>query len=113
MNPATVTDDAGATSTATMRLTVIQSAFSVSERLSVFPNPAHTVVNQRITSPIDGTVKVDIYDMSGKLVLTRQFEKTTDVVFNKIYVDKLAPGMYTIQVNIANRKTMVSKFIKY
>jgi len=109
----TVTDDAGATSTATMILTVVQSAFSVTERLSVYPNPAHTVVNQRITSPIDGTVKVDIYDMNGKLVLTKQFEKTTDVVYNKIYVDKLAPGMYTIQVNIANRKTMVSKFIKY
>jgi len=112
----TVTDNSGASSTSTMTLTVSQGEtqeFSQVSRLSVYPNPAHSIVNQKITSSITGTVQINIYNMSGKLVLTAQTEKTSDVLYNKIGVSQLAPGMYTIQVNIANQKTLVSKFIKY
>ena len=112
----TVTDNSGASSTSTMSLTVSQGetqTFSQVNRLSVYPNPAHSIVNQKITSDITGTVQINIYNMSGKLVATAQTEKTSDVLYNKIGISQLAPGMYTIQVNIANQKTLVSKFIKY
>jgi hypothetical protein len=108
----TVTDDAGASSAATMKLTVDQGFSNTQERLSVFPNPANGVIHEKITSSITGTVKINVYDMNGKLVLTAQEEKTSDVLYSKLVVDGLASGMYTIQINIANRKTMVAKFIK-
>ena len=107
----TVTDNGGATSTATMKLTVEQG-FSLATRVSVFPNPASSVIHEKITSSIMGTVKINVYDMNGRLVLTSQDEKTSDVIYCKMNVSQLAPGMYTIQINIANRKTIVSKFIK-
>ncbi len=107
----TVTDNAGATSSATMKLTVEQG-FSLATRVSVFPNPANNMIHEKITSSIMGTVKVNVYDMNGRLVLSSQVEKTTDVIYEKLNVSQLAPGMYTIQINLANRKTMVSKFIK-
>ncbi len=112
----TVTDNAGASSNSTMNLTVVQGetsqTFTQLNRLSVYPNPAHSVVNQKITSSITGTVQINIYNMNGKLVYTTQLEKTSDVLYNSIVVSQLASGMYTIQVNIANQKTLVSKFIK-
>ena len=111
----TVTDDAGASSAATMKLTVEQSLSSLStttDRLNVFPNPANGVIHEKITSSITGTVKINVYDMNGKLVMTAQTEKTSDILYNKLNVSGLAPGMYTIQINLANRKTMVAKFIK-
>src|SRR4029077_7880499 len=89
----TVTDNSGATTIDYVNVIVAPghwSNVSSTNRLTVYPNPAHSVVNQRISSPITGTVKVSIYDMSGKLVLTRQFEKTSDVVYNQIVVDQLA-----------------------
>jgi hypothetical protein len=113
----TVTDNSGASSNSSMKLTVepglVSHNLAQTNRLSVYPNPAHSVINQRITSNIDGTVQINIYNMDGKLVYTAQQEKTSDVLYNKIVVSQLAPGMYTIQVNIANQKTLVSKFIKY
>ena len=107
----TVTDNGGATSTATMQLTVDQG-FSLATRVSVFPNPANSTIHEKITSSIMGTVKVNVYDMNGRLVLSSQVEKTSDVIYEKMNVSSLAPGMYTIQINLANQKTIVSKFIK-
>ena len=106
----TVIDNAGATSTAIMKLKVVEP--SLSDQLIIYPNPAHDVINEKITSPITGKVKINIYDMNGRLVLSTQVEKTGDMLIKTTAVSMLAPGMYTIQINIANRKTMAAKFIK-
>jgi hypothetical protein len=53
-----------------------------------------------------------VYDMNGKMVMSGEAEKSTDQLEKSLNVSGLAAGMYTIQVNIANRKTLVTKFIK-
>jgi hypothetical protein len=107
----TVTDNQGVSSTAKVKLTVNAGA-AIADQLLVYPNPAHDVIHGKITSEITGTTRISIYDMTGKLVLTDQVEKTGDVVEKSMGVDRFASGMYSIQINIANRKTMVTKFIK-
>ena len=115
----TVTDNEGATSTATMKLMVEAPRDSThnnnnsnGSQFFVFPNPAHDVTRAKITSPITGMVKINVYDMNGRLVLATEVEKSDNVVYKTLSVSSLAPGMYTVQINIANRKTMVTKFIK-
>jgi Secretion system C-terminal sorting domain/Domain of unknown function (DUF4832)/PKD domain/Bacterial Ig domain len=107
----TVTDNTGATSAATMKLTVEPGTIR-GDRLNVFPNPAQSVIHEKIQSSVTGTVKINVYDMNGRLVLTSQTDKSSDTMYETMNVSTLAPGMYTIQINIANRKTMVTKFIK-
>jgi hypothetical protein len=107
----TVTDNQGATATATIKITVEKDPYS-SDQLLVFPNPAHDVLNSRISSSITGTVRMVVYDISGRTVLNSESEKTTDLFEKPLNVSSLATGMYTIQVNIGNRKTLVTKFIK-
>jgi hypothetical protein len=113
----TVTDNSGMTSTATMKLTVqpgniSQDNVSITERLTVYPNPAHDVANVKITSAVTGTVKITIYDMNGRQVLVAQTAKPDDVVTKTLNISSLASGMYTVQITIGNQKTMVTKFIK-
>jgi hypothetical protein len=107
----TVTDNQGATATATIKVTVEKNPYST-DQLIVFPNPAHDILNSRITSSITGTVRMIVYDVSGRTVLNSESEKSTDQFEKPLNVSGLASGMYTIQVNIANRKTLVTKFIK-
>ena len=110
----TVTDNTGASTSATMKLTVQDgSASGLTDEFTVFPNPAHNEINGKIISSITGTVKVVIYDMNGRLVLVSRVEKSDNSVTKTMYIDRLSPGMYTIQITIANRKTMTTKFIKY
>ncbi len=112
----TVTDNSGITSTSTMNLTVQQSIaqdnVSVTDRFIVYPNPAHDVTTVKITSQVTGTVKITVYDMNGRQVLVAQTVKTDDVVTKTLNISSLASGMYTVQVSIGNKKTMVTKFIK-
>ncbi|HET6999701.1 MAG TPA: PKD domain-containing protein, partial [Puia sp.] len=114
----TVTDNSGITSTAAMQLTVEQSVthdnvtLSSSDRLIAYPNPAHDVTTLKITSQVTGTVKITIYDMNGRQVLVAQTIKMDDVATKTLNISSLASGMYTVQVTIGNKKTMVTKFIK-
>ncbi len=107
----TVTDNQGATATAKVTIDVAKGK-GVTDQLLIYPNPAHDVINEKITSQVSGSTKVSIYDMNGRMVVSDQIEKTGDVVTKMLNVSTLANGMYTIQINIANRKTMIAKFIK-
>jgi hypothetical protein len=107
----TVTDNLGLTSTASMILTVDQGS-STANKVVVYPNPVHEWLHAKITSSVTGTVKIYIYDMNGRLVLSTETQKSDDVTYKTMNVSLLAPGMYTILVNIANQTSMVNKFIK-
>ncbi len=109
----TVTDNEGATSTSTITLTVLPiSNNTVRDQLIIYPNPAQNVINGKVISEVTGKVKIHVYDMNGKLVYEAQIEKSDDSIIKTMNISSLASGMYTIQINIANRKTMVAKFIK-
>jgi hypothetical protein len=95
-----------------MKLMVVQPDSTVGDKLNVFANPAHNWIHAKITSSIMGNVKIFVYDMNGRLVLVSQVDKTSETIYQTMNVSSLAPGMYTILINIANQKTMVTKFIK-
>ena len=107
----TVTDNQGASSTAIVKISVDKGSGS-NDQFTVFPNPVHDVLTGRITTTLSGTVRMIVYDMNGRTVLKAESEKTVDLFEKTLNVSGLAAGMYTIEVNIANRKTLVAKFIK-
>jgi hypothetical protein len=107
----TVTDNEGGVSTALVKISVDKNSGS-GDQLNVYPNPAHDLIRSRISSSLNGTILLNVYDMNGRIVLTDQSEKSLDIFEKSLNISTLASGMYTIQVNIANRKTLVTKFIK-
>jgi hypothetical protein len=109
----TVTDNDGGKSTATVKISVDDlSAANGPDQLILFPNPAHDVITGKLTSSINGNVKVNVYDMNGRLVFVDQTEKSVEVYQKTYDISMLASGTYTIQIIIGNKKTMVTKFIK-
>src|SRR5579863_4582412 len=112
----TVTDNSGIASTATMQLTVepavVTESIITSDRFIVYPNPAHDVTTVKITSQVTGTVKIVVYDINGRQVMTAQTVMSGDMATKTLNISSLASGMYTVQVTIGNKKTMVTKFIK-
>ena len=109
----TVTDNEGSSSTARIAISVDKNSVSVAgDQLTVYPNPAHDIIHEKVTSALSGTVRMHIYDVNGRLVYSDQSEKTLDAFEKTIRVSTLSPGIYTLQVNIANRKIMVAKFLK-
>jgi hypothetical protein len=68
--------------------------------VTVYPNPTHG----RATITADDVVKVDVYDIVGRLVAT--FEKT-----NQIDLSNLAQGSYTLRITLPDG-TAVRKVVK-
>ena len=72
-------------------------------KLSAFPNPTNKILN--IINPQNETNKIEIYDTSGKLILSKMFNSSD----NKISVDveHLPKGNYIYKIG-----DLSSKFIK-
>jgi chitodextrinase len=107
----TVTDNQGASSTATIKITVVKNS-GTPDQFIVFPNPAQDILNSQINSSLNGTIRMVIYDMIGRLVIADEEQKSVALYEKSLNVSGLATGMYSIQVNIANMKFMVTKFFK-
>ncbi|HZK65705.1 MAG TPA: T9SS type A sorting domain-containing protein [Puia sp.] len=107
----TVTDDQGATNTASVKIWVVQGS-GVADQLIIYPNPVHDVLHGKIVSEATGTTKINIYDMNGRPVCNGQLEKNKTGVEETFAVSQLTSGMYIMQVNIGNKKSMTGKFIR-
>jgi len=77
----------------------------------LYPNPATDVVNLKIDNNYFGEATVEIYDITGKLVLKTQFEKNDTVVNAPIQISNFAKGMYVVKLTINNKQT-VKRLIK-
>ncbi|HEX4850220.1 MAG TPA: T9SS type A sorting domain-containing protein, partial [Puia sp.] len=107
----TITDNTGATSTATVRVKVVDNLKS-NESISLYPNPAHDMVHLRLISDSTGTVRVNLYDLNGRLVHAEEMSKPASFMDNTLNIARLAGGMYTVQAVIGNNKVLVAKLIK-
>ncbi len=109
----TVTNAQGASSSASVNVTVVNNLRTASsESILLYPNPAQSTINLRLLSDSTGNMKVNIVDMTGKVVMVTEMNKTQSLFDQSLNISGLAHGMYTMQVIIGTRISMVSKFLK-
>jgi hypothetical protein len=108
----TVTVNRGDTINIPLPIIPPDTSSNSNDQFIVYPNPAQNLINTKISDSLDGTIRLNMYDVNGRIVLSDQSEKSIETFEKTFNISTLASGMYTIQVNIANRKTLVKKFIK-
>lgn len=79
---------------------------------ALFPNPATTVVNLMLSSPVRDKVQMMVTDMSGRIVMQRQMNVETGTNNLPINVSALAGGTYMIRLIDSNGEATTGKFIK-
>lgn len=87
-------------------LTGINENEALTKSLSIYPNPANSVLNFNIDKAANSFVGIEITDVLGKVVLS---ETTSS---NSISVDKINSGIYFISVKTGNGAVAKLKFIK-
>lgn len=65
--------------------------------LAVYPNPANQNLNLRLVSASAQNTRVQLLDVQGRVVLSRQYNQMTQT-FDSIAVGDLANGVYTLQI---------------
>ncbi|HMH32487.1 MAG TPA: T9SS type A sorting domain-containing protein, partial [Puia sp.] len=107
----TIKDNNGAVSTATVKIKVVDNLRSV-EQFILYPNPAKDIVNLRLINDSLGTLRINIFDMTGKQVLVSEMSKQQNYFDQSLNISGLARGMYTVQIFIGPNKRIVAKLIK-
>jgi hypothetical protein len=79
---------------------------------ALFPNPATTVVNLMLSSPVRDKVQMTVTDMSGRTVMQRQMNVETGTNNLPINVSALAGGTYMIRLIDSNGEATTGKFVK-
>lgn len=85
-------------------ITTLNSAASVD--MKVYPNPANVSVNVAVAG-VQGKTNVQVFDMSGKAVISTQVNVDYDGQIITLPVDNFAQGMYFIKV--VNGDAMMTK----
>jgi hypothetical protein len=82
------------------------------EKLTVYPNPARSMINVQTISDVTGAAVISIYDVTGRLIQKIPFEKSQSLQQRSVNITQLQPGIYTMEVMIDGKKRMMTKFVK-
>ncbi len=77
--------------------------------IKIIPNPASDKVTVELTGINDGICKVQIRNVLNETVYESEFNCSDKS--HLIYINNLSGGVYSVNVNAANKKSLISKLI--
>lgn len=77
--------------------------------LSLYPNPATEVLNIETGNPAVTVSKVELFDMSGRLIEIKQRNENDRV---ELALGALQNGMYLVKISLSDGNTVVKRFAK-
>lgn len=105
----TVTDDMGDSQTDTVVINFILNTNNTA--ITIYPNPVKDLFNVKLSGEEEGEMRVQIYDMQGRVVSERRVNKNSAVMNVEMRNVKLHPGMYYLRI-AGKEKSWVKKFVK-
>ncbi len=109
----TVTDNNGLSSSAEVKISVINTfRLDNNKTINVYPNPCTTQLNLHISSDSTGTMLVKVSNAAGAVVFIQESQKTSSQVDLPIPVSSLAAGGYIVEVVVGNKLQLLTRFVK-
>jgi hypothetical protein len=107
----TVTDINGIQASDTVSVKVV-SELKTQDQVLLYPNPAQDMTMLRLISDKMGTVRINFYDMAGRLIQVVEADKELNFYEKSLDLVHLARGTYVLQIFIGVNKPMAAKLIK-
>lgn len=104
----TVTDNEGATASATVKINVVESLLN----LLVYPNPAANELILRYGDPLSGNVKVIVYDAEMRMVHQGVVNKNQATLQHTIDLRRLRSGTYFLRIITSDGRKIDRTFVK-
>lgn len=67
--------------------------------IQIYPNPATDFVNIIISEPYSGDIKIEIYDITGKIVYESVMEAKSKNSIEQINISEFNPGVYLLRLS--------------
>ena len=85
--------------------------FSLGNEVVIYPNPSSDFISIQISNVVANKMNVNIYDISGRLVKSVEFNPSQDSADQRIDISTFSSGTYFIN-GVIDNKEFVKKFIK-
>ena len=82
---------------------IIERSFFV-DSVQIYPNPFDTELNLILGSEYSGAIKVEIMNMGGKLIYSKNYQPDGGIL--KLNLDELVPGSYLLQISSGEHRTL-------
>jgi ribosomal protein L14 len=107
-----VTDNNGASSTKTIKVTV-ENQHGQKADLNIYPNPTSGILNMQYAANANGKLQISIYDANWRLMRDEVIDKNQVAITKTIDVSNYGSGVYFIKfVSPDINKISVNKFVK-
>ena len=83
----------------------------LSDNVAIYPNPANEFINIELNNDYSGIVHVAVYDNSGRMVITKSFNKSYFDFNQIINISSLQKAIYFIEINAGNMNKTKLLFI--
>lgn len=82
------------------------------QQLQLFPVPTADVLNLKGGFEKSGTLNISVYDMSGKIILKKDFLLASGGELNQMNMSEIAKGIYTIHAEFksSSNSSLVNEF---
>jgi hypothetical protein len=99
----TVKDDQGDSSSANVKVSVVNNQRqSATDRIFIYPNPAHDIANLQINSHVSGTAVMKIHSLRGNVVREQEITLQEGLTTIQVNVSGLASGVYFVNIIAGN-----------
>jgi hypothetical protein len=78
----------------------------------IYPNPTKQKINLKISEPMEGPVRIEIFNSNGVLQKRTILDKLTKFQASEIDVSSLSRGIYLIKITTSKGNSTIEKFIK-
>ena len=106
-----VTDDDGASSTRTIKVTV-ENQHSLKAFMKIYPNPTLGILNLQYVENTNGKFRITIYDASRRLMKDEVMDKNQVSITKTMDVSLFEAGVYFIQISSPDNDRVVMQFVK-
>ncbi|MBV4359038.1 T9SS type A sorting domain-containing protein [Pinibacter aurantiacus] len=80
----------------------------------LYPNPVRESDKLLLNNTLTGKVQIAIFDATGKVQMTANYDKRTSDFQQQLDVSKLPQGVYYMQIMVDGKSaSAVKKFIKF
>jgi hypothetical protein len=83
------------------------SEIDLNKFVSIFPNPASSIINVKINTALIKNSMLELYDITGKLIVSQKIVNED----NALNINALSNGIYTVRI-LSDNKQLVKRIIK-
>ena len=104
-------DDAVFISAPAFETTTNVEESNVVQQVSLYPNPAQELVNIQLETNRQGEALIAVYNMQGQRLIDQTIQMSYGLSTHTLDVNNLTPGMYLVQIRMANEQQTLKLMI--